>query len=139
MHEIAQAPAPALRRTALLWLHILCAGVAAFALLSRENLSLTYIFFGGSQTRGVGVAFAVLPVILPFLFSFLLCKRTIPTRASLTYLYTFTLLIGTVAAVWRIALANSLGGVLLVALALTVGLVVVASTMNACAQNRRDA
>ena len=106
-----------LRRTALRWLHLACAGAIAFALLRNGTLSMGFVLAGG-RARGLGVALVVLPVVLPFALSFAISKRVVPTRSSYTRIYAAVLVIATVVGTWDIALTSSVRSVFLAAVGL---------------------
>jgi len=128
----------ALRRTALLWLHLTCAGAIAFALLRNASLSMGFVLAGG-RARGLGVALVALPVVLPFALSFAISNRVVPTRSSYTRIYAVILVMATVVATWRIALTSSVRSVFLAALGVTLVLAGVGLIINTHDQRNRDA
>jgi hypothetical protein len=102
-------------------------------------MSLTNVFRGAPRMFGLEAPVAILPVVLPFVISCMTSKRLIPTSAILTRLFALAVVIGTAVGIWRIALADSVGSVLLVTLVQAVGFTLIANAMNTYAQNRRDA
>lgn len=118
-----------LRRTALLWLHLTCAGAIAFALLRNGTLSMGFVLAGG-RARGLGVALVVLPVVLPFALSFAISKRVVPTRSSYTRIYAAVLVMATVVGTWAIAVTSSIRSVFLAAVGLSLVLAGVGLIIN---------
>lgn len=118
-----------LRRTALLWLHLTCAGAIAFALLRNGSLSMGFVLAGG-RARGLGVALVVLPVVLPFALSFAISKRVVPTRSSYTRIYAAVLVTATVVSTWDVAVTSSVRSVFLAAVGLSLVLAGVGLIIN---------
>ena len=79
----------------------------------------------------------LVPIIIPFIVSFANSKQIIPTSSGYTRVYAAVLLLGTGAGIWRIVSAESVGAVLLTAVALAIGFAFAANTMNSYVQ--RDA
>jgi hypothetical protein len=108
-----------LRRTALLWLHVLGASTLALTLLSRENLSLTFVFAGGPRLGGgLSAALVVFPVVLPYAVSFAVCRHAVPYNRSYTWLTAGIVGLGTIIGVGLLVRGISTGGLLLFAVAL---------------------
>jgi hypothetical protein len=136
---ISPAPnLPAVRRTGLLWLHFICGGAAAFALVDKENPSITFVF-GSVRLSGFRMALIVLPAALPYLVSFAISKHAIPTRSLYFWLYAMTLLIGTTVGLWFMTRANSVGSALLILLMQIVAFSIIALSIDEHLRNRRDA
>jgi hypothetical protein len=94
----------ALRRTGLIWVHIVCAAVAGFALISQESLTFHFV------TGRAGMPGIVLPAVWPYLVSFLIARDVAPSRGVYLALYTAVVIFVTIGGVWLVLyqLANSL-------------------------------
>jgi hypothetical protein len=107
-------------RTALVWLHLLCASAAGFALLSREPIDLSVLMSGARLVGAHGAIFA-LPAMWPYIAS-LVISRSFPCRRAYLGIYSGLLLVSTAASVWVllvVSAANLIGSVLVVSFAQT--------------------
>ena len=105
------------RRTGLLWIHILCSGVASFGMLSQANFPTSIIF----ASRWSATAWSsVLPVVWPYIFSFFTSRNVVTLRHTYFVLYSGLVVILTGIVVWLVAFALadslSIGRVFLVSL-----------------------
>jgi hypothetical protein len=137
--RIAPTRIDPLRRTILLWIHILCATTLSIALLNRESPSLPFILTNRRAAGGLWPVLAVLPAIFPFLVSFMLSRDNIPTRKEVTLIFVIVLLGGTAVGVWFMSSTNSITGILTVSLLLAVGFGLIGSALDAYARRLRDA
>jgi hypothetical protein len=93
------------RFVVLLWVHILCAGTAAFALFGQEDLNARHVLL--PSAGGVVVIAAILPAVWPYIFSFVRSKGVIPARAAYLVLYSTLLIVSTAGGVWLVSLSHA--------------------------------
>ena len=91
------------RRIVLLWMHLLCAGAAAFVLIGHETPSLRYLFSGTLRGRGANGLFLAVPAIWQYVVSFVTSRTVVPTQRSYVAIYWVLLLVSTAAAIWVFA------------------------------------
>ena len=103
----------------LVCLHLVCAGAAGFALLSRKNISLSFLM-SGARLAGASGAFLALPAAWPYIASFVVSRNVVPPRNAYLAIYAGVLLLSTVAGVWAtvsVSRSDLFGVVVLVSLA----------------------